>query len=289
MALLVDFNNISAATVIASVNAPGQQKMSADDVLDETFIRHVLISSILSYRMRYPNHGKIILCRDAANSWRKSVYPYYKIRRSTKNQVQQINWDEFHKLINLIVDEFKENMPFTIVKAANAEGDDCIAVLAEKLSQEEDVVVISNDKDFRQLLRIPNLKLYRPIKNEEVNILDPAAQLKEMIIRGDDGDDIPNIFSDDDVFVVKEKRQKSIQSKKLSYYMENDFSVYAEEDKIKRNVTMIDLRAIPNEISERILEAFSQASSQKSANRQQILRYFGEKRLRRHIENIEHF
>lgn len=180
-------------------------------------------------------------------------------------------------------------MPYLVLKAPRAEGDDCIAILAKMYHEQERIVVVSNDKDFGQLKKYPNVIIYSPLKNKEVVIDDADLYLKEMIIRGDRIDGVPNILSDDDVFVVKEKRQKSIMAAKLPGYLENDFLTFAEKDKIERNLNMIDFDRIPDDIVQGIKDSYSLSVSTKKSNRQKIYNYFRTAKLRKLFDCIEEF
>ena len=104
-------------------------------------------------------------------------------------------------------------MPYPVIDVDGAEEDDVIVTLAE-WSQENDLVeeglfqtprpllIISGDHDFQQLQKFPNVVQYSPLKKRFVTIKESAeAILREHIIRGDKGDGVPNILSEDDSFV----------------------------------------------------------------------------------------
>jgi len=71
--------------------------------------------------------------------------------------------------------------------------------------------------------------------------------LKEHIIRGDGGDGVPNVMSDDDTFVDPDKRQKAMRKKQFVRLMkfwedQYDENITKEERRnIQRNIAMIDL------------------------------------------------
>jgi len=285
--ILVDFNNISVAAVLATIG--GQYGFKDENEATELdFLRHLILTSLLSYRRRYSQDGKMFLCCDAANTWRKDVFPYYKVRRLNKPE-STFDWKKFYDNMEILKAEISEHMPYHVIKVPRAEGDDCVAVLAKENALLERVVVVSNDKDFGQLKKYPNLVVYRPIKNEEVKIDDASLYLKEMIICGDRIDDVPNILSDDDVFTIKGKRQKSIMKAKLPNYLKSDYETFAEKDKIERNLNMIDFDRIPDEISDKIKECYKLSLDTKKSNRQKIFNYFNQYRLRKLVESLEEF
>jgi hypothetical protein len=99
-----------------------------------------------------------------------------------------------------------------------AEADDVIAVLT-KYAQENELVqeglveesqkilILSSDKDFKQLQLYPNVKQWSPMQKKYVTATQrEIIEYKiEHIVKGDAGDGIPNILSKDDVFMKGER------------------------------------------------------------------------------------
>ena len=82
------------------------------------------------------------------------------------------------------------------------EPDDIIA-LVKYYHQHEDIMIVSGDKDFIQLQQYKNVKQYAPIQKQFVGEdTDPKQYLLEQILKGDRSDGVPNILSEDDVFVT---------------------------------------------------------------------------------------
>jgi hypothetical protein len=85
-----------------------------------------------------------------------------------------------------------------------------------------------------------------------------TALLLEHIIRGDRSDGIPNIHSDDNCFVIN-KRQTPITSKTMTKVFDNP-AEYCDSngiaDNYKRNQVLIDFQHIPDELYERIIDAY---------------------------------
>jgi 5'-3' exonuclease len=76
------------------------------------------------------------------------------------------------------------------------EADDVIAVLAKNYHESERVLIVSNDKDFQQLQRYPNVEQYSLMKKQFLVCDNPEKFLMEHIIKGDSSDGIPNVLSD---------------------------------------------------------------------------------------------
>ncbi len=186
--------------------------------------------------------------------------------------------------MDIVSDEIRALMPYKIIQVERAEADDIIGTLA--LASKKPVMIVSGDKDFQQLQMQKNIRQYAPVKGVLLQPKDARLFLKEQIIRGDSGDDVPNILSDDDVFVVPGKRQKSIREVKLKDWLMQAFEQFAEPERIERNKTMIDLTEVPKEIKIDILHAYKDANIN---SRQLMLKYFMEKRLTNLLTEIDIF
>jgi hypothetical protein len=113
-------------------------------------------------------------------------------------------------------------------------------------------------------------------------------ELKEKIIRGDKGDGIPNVFSPSDCF-VRELRQKPITKGVIDKLINEDWQNWQDDvakTGFSRNQTLIDLKMIPVEIKERIINTYDDV---KPASRQGLLNYFMEHKLKNLMEVIEEF
>lgn len=101
-------------------------------------------------------------------SWRKDVYPDYKAHRKIAFAQQTPKEQEDHKILveafNDFVNYLSEKTNVTVLQNPNAEADDMIAVWCESHPNDQHIL-ISSDSDFFQLLRLPNVTLYDPVKN----------------------------------------------------------------------------------------------------------------------------
>ena len=116
----------------------------------------------------------------------------------------------------------------------------------------------------------------------------PEAQLKQMIIRGDSGDGVPNILSPDDVF-VSGGRQKPIMEKKLINWINQEPNDFCDENMLRnyrRNEMLIDLTKIPKNIQQKILDEYE---SSETSTKQHFLNYMISKRLKLLIEALDEF
>ena len=149
------------------------------------------------------------------------------------------------------------------------------------------VLILSGDKDFIQL-HGPNVKQYNPVLNKFVGKgEDPTIYIKEHILKGDRSDGIPNVLSDDNVF-IEGRRQRPLSKKKIESWVNEVFMTFTEEEQknYNRNRKLIDLSCIPPELEEKIINEFIDA---KVASRDKILNYLITKKLKTLIEVIDEF
>lgn len=101
-------------------------------------------------------------------SWRKDVYPAYKANRAVAFAQQTEKEQEDHNILveafNDFVNYLSEKTNVTVLQNPKAEADDMIAVWCESHPNDQHIL-ISSDSDFFQLLRLPNVTLYDPVKD----------------------------------------------------------------------------------------------------------------------------
>ena len=258
----------------------------SEEGLTEDLVRHLVLNMYRMYRSRFSaEYGELIICNDGRNYWRKDLFEYYKANRKKNRKSSSVDWNEYYKIMNVIGEEIINNMPYKNIQIDNAEADDIIAVLSRHFHTNENIMIISSDKDFQQLQRYPNVQQYSPSKKDLLVCEKPEDFLIEHIIKGDASDGIPNILSDDDVFVQEDKRQKPCGKKKIGIIRE-DLSKWTSTDNWSRNQSMIDMTMIPHEVEKHILIEFEKEPIGKRSN---ILNYFIQNKLKILMESIEEF
>lgn len=101
--------------------------------------------------------------------------------------------DDFIRQRRLIISLLKEKFPIHVVRHPHYECDDVLAALARVTHADDDVIVVSSDTDFYQLLSgDKSIELYNPVKKEFV---DPPEfdYVSWKALRGDSSDNIPGI------------------------------------------------------------------------------------------------
>ena len=148
---------------------------------------------------------------------------------------------------------------------------------------------INNAKDKPRKLKVLKDHDSVPLRQVLKGAFDPSIYIKEHILKGDRSDGIPNVLSDDNVF-VENRRQKPLSKKKLKGWIDDIFfyNTFTEEEErnYNRNRKLIDLSSIPQHIEDKINDEFLNV---KVATRDKILGYFINKKLKTLIEVIDEF
>ena len=280
--IIVDFNQVCISNLMAQVGN------HTDLVVEEDLVRHMILNSLRLYKQKFGRvYGQMVIACDDKNYWRKQIFPYYKAGRKKSREESDIDWAGMFEVLNKIRQEVKENLPYTVIQVENCEADDIIATLCSIVP--EDIIILSADKDFIQLHR-DNVIQFDPIRKRNVQVENPARYLKELVIRGDSGDGVPNALSPDNSFVDGIK-QKPVRSNKLDVWLDMSWDQLREIPELKegidRNKKLIDLFEIPLDIKHKIGDEYTaQISTKKKVD---ILGYLQKHKLKSLIENINDF
>lgn len=268
-------------------------QMKGGSDVDEGLIRHMVLNSIRSYRMKFcEKYGEMIIACDGYRYWRREVYPYYKANRKKSRDESSLDWNKIFEALNKIRDELKETFPYRVINTARAEADDIIAVLCEENGYNigSRILIISGDKDFIQLQRYPAVDQYDPIRKKWLNDKNPDSYLAEHIITGDVGDGVPNALSADDCLVLG-KKQTTLTSKRKEALLKGDYSnLPFSEEIVKRNLArnkqLIDMSEIPADVKKEILDQYE---SQENKKAKDLFGYFVKHKLKNLMTSIGDF
>jgi len=253
--IIVDYSGIALASIIIN------------KTFDEQLIRHMILNSLRMYRTRYKEeYGELVLAVDASNNWRKTAFPQYKASRKKTQKQSDFDWGEAFRILNKIREEIAENFPYTVIRVDGCEADDVIGTLVSMNPDHNNdfnpqkYMIVSSDRDFLQLQKFRNVRQFSPLLKKELSVDNPRVWLQTHIIKGDKGDGVPNILSDDNVF-VEGFRQTPITQKKIDNIIED-----LEEGELLyaaswyrnycRNKKLIDLSETPKELRREIINNF---------------------------------
>ena len=277
--ILVDFNQVCISNIMQDI------KNNSD--IEEDLVRHMILSSLLMYKQKFgKEYGELTICCDSPKSWRKDVFPFYKANRKNYRESSDFDWKKIFLILNKIRNELKESFPYRVIEVEGAEADDIIANFAYNAKQP--LLILSSDKDFIQLQKNPNVKQFSIIQKKYLNGIDPTTYLKEHIIKGDRGDGIPNILSEDDTFVAG-KRQSKIIKTRLESWIKMDPQEFCNDKMFRnycRNEQLVDLNKTPSDIIDKIVDIYN---NYKDNGRSKLFNYFVKHKLRNLMEHLQEF
>lgn len=285
--IIVDLNQVMLSNLLMQLGNHTNAQ------LEENMVRHMILNSLRSYRVKFSgDYGELVIACDNTNIWRKKNFPYYKANRKKNIDSSELDWKAIFDCLSKIRSELKEFFPYKVIDVETAEADDVIGTLVSKFGSElntgEKILILSGDKDFIQLHTYANVEQYDPTRKKWIKNDDPTRFLKEHILKGDAGDGVPNVLSDDDTFVTA-KRQKPMTAKRIEELLKATPDKDYDEKVYKnflRNRELIDLSNTPDYIREQVLNQFTQ---QNGKDRSKLLNYFIANKMKNLTEHLSEF
>ena len=278
--IIVDVNQIMISNLMVQIN--GRNAVE----LNENLVRHMVLNSLRAHNKKFrKDYGEMVIACDSGKVWRRQAFPNYKAGRKANREKSGHNWELIFDILANVKNEIKQFLPYKVIELETAEADDIIAVLCRRIK--EKILILSGDKDFIQLHN-ERIRQYNPVLNKFVGKDEnPSLYIKEHILRGDRSDGIPNVLSDDNVF-IEGRRQTPLTKKKIEAWVNEVVPTFTEEQQknYERNRQLIDLNCIPKELEDKINREFENIEV---ATRDKILNYFITKKLKTLIEVIDEF
>jgi 5'-3' exonuclease len=281
--IIFDNNQVAISSLMEQIG-------SSKKPVEEDLVRHMILNVIRTYVKKFKEkYGpEVIIACDNKNYWRREIFPEYKASRKKTRAASGHDWTSIFEVLGKIKQELKDHSPYKVIDVDTCEADDIIAVLTMKNSSTQNVMILSSDKDFSQLQKFPNVDQYSPILKKHIKEHFPSVQLKQLIIRGDKGDGIPNILSKDDVFVTG-GRQKPITEAKIINWLNQEPKEFCNEEMLRnysRNEMLIDLTKIPENLINQILEKYDTV---KGKSKNEFMNYMIKNKLKNLLEVIDEF
>jgi hypothetical protein len=291
--IIVDFNGVLIAQV-----ATASKELGAD--VDLQAVKNYFFRELLNLKKKFSEYGEVVIACDTPNTWRKSYFPYYKIKRAETRKAMPFSWELVLEAIAAIQADIEEYFPYKLLKIDKCEADDIIAVVCRHVSGYKDglalnstpIMIISSDNDFRQLQVIPKLDQYSAASGKFVVESNPDQYLFEKILKGDAGDCVPNILSED-ADIANGIRQSPITKGRIErwteYYVNNNGDLHEElsAEKFLRNQTLMDLmNCVPKELEVEIINAFE---TTKPASKLKLQGYFIKNKMKALFEELQNF
>jgi hypothetical protein len=296
--ILVDYSQVALAAILTF-----QRELKGDEAEVKNLIRHVTLSTIKSYKKKYGKEfGEMVICCDGRKYWRKDFFEHYKGSRKKNREASDLDWKLIFDTLSEMREDLSKYFPYRVIHVDRAEADDVIAVMTKWLQENEliqqglveetqKVLILSSDKDFKQLQLFPTVKQWSPMQKKYVTASKQEIKdfMVEHIVKGDSGDGVPNILSKDDVFMIGE-RQKVMTAKRLAEFQETGFSACRSDEEKRnwhRNATLVDFQFIPEDVQKTIVDSY--LSNKPKGDKMAIMQYLIDNRCRLLLDEIEDF
>jgi hypothetical protein len=296
--ILVDYSQVALASILTF-----QRELKGTESEVKNLIRHVTLSTIKSYKKKYgKEYGELVICCDGRKYWRKEFFEQYKGSRKKNRDASDLDWKLIFDTLSEMREDIAKHFPWRVIHVDRAEADDIIAVMAKwlqdnQLVQEglveetQKVLILSSDKDFKQLQLYPTVKQWSPMQKKYITASKQEIRdfMIEHIVKGDTGDGVPNILSKDDVFMIGE-RQKPMSAKRLAEFIDKGFDACKNDDERRnwhRNATLVDFQFIPQDVQKSIVDTY--LSNKPNGDKMTVMNYLMEHRCRLLLEELEDF
>lgn len=249
--ILLDYSSVALSSIMVRID---------DFQEDPGLVRHQILNTIRMYNLQFrEQYGSMVICMDHTNNWRKKVFPEYKANRKKYRDDSKHDWSEIFETLNQVREEIVNMTPYKCVRVEGCEADDVIATIVENKGPEE-ILIVSPDHDFIQLQKYPGVKQYSNLKKKWVEPkVDPVTDLEIKVLKGDMGDGVPNVMSDDNVLAEEGLRQTPLRKSKMDMLMEDPEALGTTvARRIIRNRDMIDLSRTPSNLKTIIMNEYNQ-------------------------------
>lgn len=190
---------IDTANLLFRVNAMNAKQSFGSDEERAGLALHTSFQVMHKYFRKF-KPDQIIFSFEGTNNWRKTytmgewgepITPnVYKA-----NRVKDKSIEPFLELIGAFHEVMRDHTTAVCMHVDCCEGDDVIAGATRRLTAEGDeVIIVSADKDFVQLLKYPGVRLIDPATGKDRECEDLDYWIFEKCVRGDAGDNVHSAF-----------------------------------------------------------------------------------------------
>jgi len=162
------------------------------------------VRTVDSLRKSYKAGNVIIACDQGSSSYRKNIYPDYKIDRKKKQELQtdqeSKDFSEFFAGFMKVIDTYTEVDDYPVLRFEKCEADDIAAYIVGKYRKTYKIWLISSDRDWDLLIH-PNVSRFSYVTGKEITYdnwaeyydypMDDHISIK--CLMGDSGDSVPGV------------------------------------------------------------------------------------------------
>ena len=272
---------------------------------------HSALITLNKYFRNFKPH-KVVMAFDRT-SWRKaytadkslciSGKPYKGNRRQDMTPAEQEMFAKFIRHLDDFEDMMDRKTSVICLRGDGLEADDLIAGVVEAFTEDE-IIIVSADKDLIQLLRTPNVKLIDPATGEDRRKLldkeydgDVDYFMFEKCIRGDTGDNVQSAFPG--VRKTRIKKAYTDAFEQVNLLNEtwsigdkggDDYKEFVVKELFEENKLLMDLTAQPPIIKDKIKSTIDEAFNNPGEySHFHFLKFLGKYELKKISEQVDNF
>lgn len=167
---------------------------------------YVFMRMIIGYlkKIGIDENTQIIMAEDFG-SWRKEVDKNYKAQRKEYRESKQDEqwWKNIYNEFNEFIKKLDECLSWSLVKIYKFEADD-IASVACRYYKDNEVILVSSDRDWEMLTYFDNVKIFSPMTKKYKIVKNPMKVLLEKI-QGDVSDNLLEKPKNEKEFEIRKK------------------------------------------------------------------------------------
>ena len=308
--LIFDVANILFRVSAMQKNSPYSRDATTDELVG--LCMHISLQSIMKYYNKF-QPDFVVFAFEGGNNWRKTYTTTEKSRKDYKaNRVIDPEMKHYYQLIDSFRVTMSAHTSICCLCIDTMEGDDVIAAYCQLYSNDNhEITIVSGDRDFTQLLRLPGITLINPDNGKPRNTVDDKEYEPDLdywifkkCIRGDGGDNVPSAFPR--VRETRIKKAYADQYERVNFMNETWNEILLEQDDkgndttrevtyrvgdlFEQNIILMDLFKQPAHLREFLEEGVKiQVENIGSYSHFHFLRFLGEYNLQRVSEESMRF
>lgn len=279
---------------------------SEDDVTIAGMAHHMALMTLNKYFKYYKPH-KVIMCFDRS-SWRKeytksdecvSGKVYKGHRRKKMSPSQKEKYEAFLDHIAEFEEIMKVHTSAVVLAGEGLEADDlisgCVDVLMT-MDEDNEIIIVSSDKDMIQCLRSPNVSLVNPADGKERTLDDWDGDvdlfLFEKCIRGDTGDNVQSSLPRCKKTRILRAYNDELEKANLMHetWTAPDGKEFVVKHLFKENELLMDLNKQPEYIQKRIIKTVLEGLKDPGTySHFHFLKFLGKYEMKKVTEQLEQF